>query len=113
MPVKNGVTTSEFWVTALTNVLAVLAVVFHANTSGLSVYIPYAATTAAGVANIVYTIMRTYHKTAAIKAVSIKAVATVSSSPVQASTPEPKPTAAATVEPQVTVAQINPEAFGS
>lgn len=62
---KPGYTTTEFWVTIVSNIIAIIAVVFHKNV-GLNV----SAVSAAGalLGNITYSVTRAYHKTNLISA---------------------------------------------
>jgi len=61
-----GYTTTEFWVTVLTDILAVLSVIFHSDFHGVTQYVPLAAIAAAGAGHIIYTVSRTNHKSSAM-----------------------------------------------
>ncbi len=96
MDPKTGYRTTEFWVTVLTHVAWVVAVVFHRD---LSNYVPAAAVLAAAIATAVYSVSRGQVKSAHAGMVRA-AMSAGTSGP--ASVPDPPP--AASVVPPVALA---------
>lgn len=89
---KPGYTTTEFWLTLLTNVVAVVlvmqTVVWHrtiVDQSTLNALIPCAAAIAAVIGNAFYTVSRSQLKAAHMDVVATTAVANATAKPVETS----------------------------
>lgn len=101
---KPGYTTTEFWTTVATNVLAVVTLIFHTH---INVDVPRIATAAAGLSNFGYAFARSHVKGKFLEAEANKLFA----APVKAVT-ESSTVNVGNPVPVVVSSTLNPEAFG-